>query len=126
MADTRFGTFDELLAERPSDVQAIAESLRSRIFEIDPDAVEVVRLGDNAATYGVGPKKMSEGYVYIMPLKGRVNLGFYHATGLPDPEGLLEGTGRSMRHVKVTDLERLDALAELVAAAHAERSQALG
>ncbi|WP_396202208.1 hypothetical protein [Gemmatimonas sp.] len=46
-------------------------------------AVETVRLGDNAATDGVGPKKMTEGYAYIMPLRGYVNLGCYQG-GLLD------------------------------------------
>jgi hypothetical protein len=40
-------------------------------------AVETVRLGDNAATDGVGPKNMTEGYAYIMPMRGYVNLGCY-------------------------------------------------
>ena len=30
-----------------------------------------------------------------------VNVGFYFGSVLPDPTGLLEGTGRFMRHVKV-------------------------
>ena len=32
-------------------------SLRTLILRVDPDAVEVVRLGDNAASFGLGPKK---------------------------------------------------------------------
>lgn len=42
---------------------AIARKLRSVILAVDPVAIQVVRLGDRAATYGVGPKKMSEAYV---------------------------------------------------------------
>ena len=125
MAETRFGTFDELIADRSPEVRAIAAQLRASILEIDPEAVEVVRLGDNAATYGIGPKKMSEGYVYVMPLSDRVNLGFYHGVALADPEQLLEGTGRAMRHVKVSDLERLDAMMDLVDAARNERIETL-
>jgi hypothetical protein len=30
-----------------------------------------------------------------------VNLGFYHGTSLTDPAGLLEGTGKQLRHLKL-------------------------
>ncbi len=101
MAKTRLGTFDELLAISEEGVRSVAQALRQSIYEVDPEACEVVRLGDRAATYGVGPRKMIDGYAYILPHKGWVNLGFYQGANLADPEGLLEGTGRKMRHVKV-------------------------
>jgi hypothetical protein len=67
MAETKFGTFDELLEITAPEMQPIVQELRQIVTGVDPDAVEVVRLGDRAATYGVGPKKMSEAYVYILP-----------------------------------------------------------
>ena len=98
------------------------------VLDVHPDAVEVVRLGDRAATYGVGPKKMSEGHTYVMPQSSWVNLGFYHGAALPDPDGRLEGTGARLRHVKVRSVEgaRGPALRALVEAALAERRVALG
>lgn len=77
MADNKFGTFEDLLEITEKELQPIAIRLREIILELDPDACEVVRLGDKAATYGIGPKKMSEGYAYILPNKNWVNLGFY-------------------------------------------------
>lgn len=128
MPDTRFGSFGDLLDITEETQVAICKSLRDTIFEIDPDACEVVRLGDRAATYGVGPKKMSEGYTYILPHKSWVNLGFYKGTHLSDPEGVLEGTGANMRHVKIHSLEQAKNpfVIELIRAALAERRQSLG
>lgn len=127
MEKTRFGTFEDLedLTEEP--LKPIVRKLREVIFETDPEACEVVRLGDRAATYGVGPKKMSEGYCYIMPHKRWVNLGFYKGVGLDDPEGLLEGTGKNLRHVKIKtpDDAGLPAVRELIRAAFRERRSAL-
>lgn len=90
---------------------------------VDPKTVETVRLGDNAATYGVGPKKMTDGYAYIMPLREYVNLGFYMGASLPDPFTLLEGTGKALRHIKIrTPAEASSpALQQYVAAALAAR-----
>jgi hypothetical protein len=100
MAATRFGTFDELMAESEAALRPVAMVLRQLVLEIQPGAVEVVRLGDRAATYGLGPRKMSEGYCYVLPYTRWVNLGFFQGAQLPDPEGLLEGTGAKLRHVK--------------------------
>ena len=107
-ADAKIGTFEDLLAITEAPVQPIAKALRQKVFEVDPNACEVVSLGDRAATYGVGPRKMIDGYAYILPHKRWVNLGFYQGADLPDPERLLEGTGAKMRHVKVHSLQDVD------------------
>ncbi|MGD8486537.1 MAG: DUF1801 domain-containing protein [Chloroflexota bacterium] len=128
MTATRFGTFDQLMAQSAEPMRPIATRLREIVYEIDPEAVEVVRLGDRAATYGLGPAKMREGYCYVLPYERWVNLGFYQGAALPDPEGLLEGTGARMRHVKVRSLEAAERrpMRRLIEAARAERRAALG
>jgi hypothetical protein len=42
---------------------------------------------------------------YIMAFENHVNLGFSHGVDLPDGAGILEGSGKQMRHVKVTGVE---------------------
>lgn len=125
---TRFGTFEELIAPIPADLQAICSALKAVILEIHPETVEVVRLGDNAASYGLGPKKMSEAYAYVMPRDGYVNLGFFYGALLDDPTGHMEGTGKKMRHVKVRRLEQATAetTKQLIRVAIAERKATLG
>jgi hypothetical protein len=117
------GTFDQLLADVEPALAAIARRLRTMIRAVDASTIETVRLGDNAATYGVGPKKMTDGYAYIMPMRGYVNLGFYQGALLADPERLLEGTGKALRHVKIRSLAEADRppVRALVAAALARR-----
>lgn len=126
--ETRFGTFEELLAGMDAEVTAIARRLRSVIISIHPEAVEIVRLGDRAATYGIGPKKTTEAYTYILPQQRYANLGFFRGPALPDPEGLLEGTGKAMRHIKVRTMEAAErpAIRRLLEAALQERRAALG
>ncbi|HSG16728.1 MAG TPA: DUF1801 domain-containing protein [Anaerolineae bacterium] len=128
MTDTKFGTFDELMDIVEPGMRPIAWLLREMVVDVDPGTVEVVRLGDRAATYGVGPKKMSEGYAYILPYKNWVNLGFYMGATLPDPAGLMEGTGKKLRHVKVRSVEDAGRpeIRVLLEEALAERNQALG
>jgi hypothetical protein len=57
---------------------------------------------------------------YVNAFKGHVNVGFFHGAMLDDPAGLLEGTGKRMRHVKLRAAQQLNpvALSGLVAAAY--------
>ena len=47
---------------------------------------------------------MTDGYAYIMPMRRYINLGFYQGAVLADPNRLLEGTGKGLRHVKIRSL----------------------
>jgi len=117
------GIFEELIADVEPGLAAIARRLRAMIRGVDESTVETVRLGDNAATYGVGPRKMTDGYAYIMPMRGYINLGFYQGAVLADPERLLEGTGKGLRHVKIRSLAEANrpSVRALVSAARAMR-----
>jgi hypothetical protein len=48
---------------------------------------------------------MTEHYAYIGVQKSHVNLGFYYGAILPDPDGLLEGRGKKLRHLKIRSLD---------------------
>jgi len=121
--DESLGTFDAIAAPHAREVQQIAYGLRALVAKLHPNAVETPRNGERCTTYGVGPKKMSQAYAYISPLTSSVNLGFYHSIALPDPRGLLMGTGKRARHVKLTSIEetRAPAIAALIRAAVQER-----
>lgn len=99
--------FEKILSSFNPDVQDIAREARSLIYEILPQVVEVVWERQKTAGYGTGPKKMSEHFCWIAPYKKHVVLGFYYGSELPDPEHILEGTGKLMRHVKLTNIDDL-------------------
>lgn len=128
MAKAKLGRFDDLFRLSSEPLRPVVERLRQVILEIHPEACEVVRLGDRAATYGCGPRKMIDGYAYILPYRSWVNLGFYRGTSLTDPEKLLEGTGVRMRHVKMRTVEDVErpGVRGLIREACAERRAALG
>ena len=50
-------------------------------------------------------------FAYVNAFRAHVNVGFFRGAELLDPEGLLQGTGRLMRHVKLTPAEAIDATA---------------
>lgn len=90
------------------ETEAIARQTKALIEDIMPDVVEVPWPKQNIIGYGVGPKKMSEHFCYIGVFKNHVNLGFYYGSELPDPENLLEGTGKRLRHIKISQQDQLD------------------
>ncbi|MFY0662257.1 MAG: hypothetical protein JXR15_17315 [Shimia sp.] len=128
MSDPKVGTFEDLVELTPKSTRPITNRLNELLLSVDENACFVVRLGDRAETYGVGPKKMSEGYCYILLHSDWVNLGFYKGAELPDPTGLLQGTGAKMRHIKMRVLADCHNphVHDLIVVALKERKAALG
>ncbi len=69
--------------------------------------IGLVRSGMSGASKSVGPKKATEHFCYISMHKSHIDLGFNYGSELPDPEGLLQGTGKLFRHLKITTPEDL-------------------
>lgn len=128
MSKTNYGSFEDLIELTPDQLRPIVIRLKEIVFSVHPETCEVVRLGDRAATYGVGPKKMSEGYCYILPHTNWVNLGFYKGADLADPSNMLEGTGAKLRHIKIKSFDECDdpEIGKLIKSALEDRKTALG
>jgi uncharacterized membrane protein HdeD (DUF308 family) len=58
--------------------------------------------------YGLDGNKMSGLVCVILPAAKWVSLGFMQGTSLPDPDKLLEGSGKGLRHVKLRSIEDVD------------------
>ena len=103
----------------PEEMKMIARSTRQLILTTFPKVVEVVWVKQKNIGYGIGPKKKTEHFCYIMPTSNHVNLGFNYGAELDDPKSLLEGTGKLFRHIKIrklSDLENPDLLGILILA----------
>lgn len=66
-------------------------------------------------------------FAYVNVFKAHVNVGFFRGTEIADPNGLLEGTGKFMRHVKLSPERDVDAgaLRNLIQTAYTEIKSAL-
>ena len=107
---------EQLLAAREATVAGLARRLIALIEELYPDAVISVDGGDIGFGSGTGYK----GLVFVVsPHAKHVTLGLAGGAGLPDPTGLMEGSGRVHRHVKIRNDADLDrpALRDLMTAA---------
>jgi hypothetical protein len=95
---------DTFLKNYAPQVREIAVKARETILSVLPNATEKVYPGWKVIQYGAGPS-MKDVFAVISPQKERVNLGLTQGAVLKDPEGLLEGTGEKIRHVKLTSPE---------------------
>lgn len=101
--------FAALIAASPPAVGELATAVRDLVYDVLPTTVEVVWPRQKSVGWGIGPKKFTEQFAYLMPFKGHVTLGFYRGGELPDPEGLLPTSGGtqvsgklSMRSIKIS------------------------
>ena len=94
-------------ASAAPDSDAVRRGIRRVGLDVLPDPVEVVRAGNNAVYYGATDAYLKSA-VYIMPHSRHVNLGFFQGAHLADPDGLLEGTGKTLRHVKLKKVDDVD------------------
>ena len=120
------GGFDEALAGFGPRVRDLATRTRALIRTIMPEVVEVPWPRQRVVGYGVGPRKMSEHFCYIAVHRDHVNLGFNYGAELPDPEGLLQGPGKLLRHTRIDQPEDLSnpALRQLLEVASTHRMPA--
>ena len=82
---------------------AEARSALARLRRLVPGAVELVYDNYNALVVGFGPsERPSEAILSLVAYPKWVTLCFLQdAPELPDPEGLLKGSGSSVRHISL-------------------------
>ena len=115
--------FQDILGIADPALRPVCEALRSLVASHHPEFAEVVWPKLRIASFGVGPKKMTQHYAYIAVQAAHINFGFYHGASLDDPGGLLEGIGKALRHIKFRSLPEVQsaAVASLLRQAIAER-----
>jgi hypothetical protein len=95
---------DRLLGEHSAELRAIERALRATIRSAFPAAVEQVDFGNNLIAFGRSMKM--RGLLFaIIAHKSHVNLQLADGADLPDPDRLVEGTGKRIRHVKIRTVE---------------------
>ncbi|MEA2645006.1 MAG: hypothetical protein QOE92_89 [Chloroflexota bacterium] len=85
---------------QPEHLETVA-MLRGLVRECAPDSREEV-------SYKMPVFKRKAIFAWLLPSKRGVTLGFVHGTAFDDPHGLLRGTGKEGRHIKVKDPAAVD------------------
>lgn len=90
-------------------VSALALALREMVLSIAPDAPEMIYDAYNAVAFGFSyTGRLKEAFIHIATYAKHVNLGFNYGATLADPHGVLKGSGKQIRHIKVERSADLD------------------
>lgn len=102
------------LSTQPTELRPLAQTWFARMRRCGPDVRELMHDGYATVCVEGAP------FAYVGAFSAHVNIGFFHGAALADPARLLQGTGKSMRHVKVKPGLTFDrsALEALIAAAY--------
>jgi hypothetical protein len=97
-------TWEAVLAEHDPAVAEAARAVQRLIAESLPGAVVQFDPGDGLLA--IGTSAAMRGWLFaIIPHRAHVNLQLGDGVDLPNPDGLIEGTGKRIRHVRVRSAE---------------------
>ncbi len=91
----------ELMQNRADSVVEAALAARKVVLDLAGECSELIY-----ETYCVSNAfsftgKLGQSFIHIATYSGHVNVGFSRGTELDDPDGLLEGTGKLIRHIRL-------------------------
>ena len=113
---------DTWFTDGPAELRSIAQKWFVQMRQCGDDVRELMHDGCPVACVEDAP------FGYVNSFKSHVNVGFFYGALLEDPAGLLEGSGKRMRHVKLSLGRQLDAaaLSDLIDAAYVDIRARLG
>ena len=91
---------DAFIRQASPTVRPVLRDLRDLVRKELPEAKEEIKWGRPVYS-------LNHIVCYLAASGDHANLGFYRGIELRDPEGLLEGDGKKLRHIKVFNREEI-------------------
>jgi hypothetical protein len=115
-AVARDPAIDAWMNNHAGELGAIARHWFGVMRNCGDEVRELIHDGCPVACLGDAP------FAYVNVFRSHVNVGFFHGASLPDPARLLQGSGKFMRHVKLTPDAPANAAAlrQLITAAYSD------
>ncbi len=93
--------FQHFLDFKSKEIIDLYTDLRSYLLDINSECIELLyHTHALTSVYTLSPK-LSDGYCMIPIYTNHLNLGFHKGTLLDDPQSLLQGTGKWIRHIPI-------------------------
>jgi Domain of unknown function (DU1801) len=97
------------LAAYDPHVADLTLALRELVFDEAPEAIEsIVKSYAVAIGFSFTGKPLKDGFCHIVTYADHVNLGFNRSALLPDPNRILVGKGKSIRHMTIRNHSELE------------------
>ena len=98
------------LAAFDPHIAELALALREMLLDAAPDAIEAIYDAYNAVAIGFSfTGRLKDTFCHVATYAHHVNLGFNRGASLADPQKVLQGTGKAVRHIKVARMSDLAA-----------------
>ena len=93
---------DGFLSRQPADKRALLQRLRGLIHSVAPGTTEQLK-------WGMPMFSLGRDFCSLAAFKQHVSIVFFNVgTSLPDPDGVLEGSGKTARHLKLRSAADID------------------
>ena len=117
----RDSAIDAWMRKHSSELGAIAQRWFNVMRACGPDIRELLHDGHPTACVD------DAAFGYVNVFTAHVNVGFFRGADIADPHGILEGTGKFMRHVKLRPEHEVDAgaLTKLIETAYTDMKRRL-
>lgn len=90
----------QYLEQADGSQRPVLDALREVIHGAVPGVCEAIKWGRPVFS-------TSSDFAYLKTTKNHVTLGFFSGQMLDDPEHLLEGSGKDMRHLKIKSVKQI-------------------
>ena len=102
-------TLDRIIAKQPPAMAKLTKAVLAKLRPRFPGAVELVYDKRRSLVIGFCPDERASNAINSIAVYSKwINLYFFEGDSLPDPEGLLQGSGSMVRSIRITDASDLD------------------
>jgi hypothetical protein len=100
---------DRIIAKQPPEMARLTKQVLAKLRPRFPGAVEMVYDKKRALVIGFCPDERASNVINSIGVYSKwINLYFFEGDTLPDPDGLLQGSGHTVRNIRITSSADLD------------------
>jgi hypothetical protein len=100
---------DRIIAKQRPEMAKLVKAVLAKLRPRFPGAVELVYDKKRGMVLGFCPDERASNVINSIAVYTRwINLYFFEGNTLPDPDGLLQGAGSIVRHIRLTSADDLD------------------
>ena len=98
----------ELLSDRPAELSELAIEIRRSMTKLAPGCSEMLYRTYAVSNVFTYTDKMGQAFIHMAVYANHVNLGFNRGTELSDPKGILQGSGKLIRHLRIDSIDDMN------------------
>ena len=100
---------DRIIAKQTPEMAKLTKAVLAKLRPRFPGAVEMIYDKKRGMVVGFCPDDRASNVINSIGVYSKwINLYFYEGDSLPDPEGLLQGSGSIVRKIRINSAEDLD------------------